>query len=103
MRSLFSAKDANERQLPYIITGKLTIDRKVAQSSARSPLYLRVMTTEEKQDGVQGVPANRLDFLLSYLCKGQCCTPLKVDIVRERERCKCGEGGTLEEVRSLSI
>ena len=58
-----------------------TVDSQVAQSSASCPLYLRVVTAEEEEDGIEGVAADVSHFFLCDFCKGQCGASLKVDIV----------------------
>jgi hypothetical protein len=44
------------------------------------------MATQEEKDGVEGVPTDGPDLLLCDFGKGECCTSLEVDVVREGER-----------------
>lgn len=46
------------------------------------------MATEEEEDGVESIPTNGTDFLLSDLGESEGSAALKVDIVGER---KCGQ------------
>ena len=47
----------------------LTIDSKIAQSRACSPLHFGVMAAEEEEDGVERIPSNLPDLLLSNFGK----------------------------------
>lgn len=46
-------------------------------------MYFGVMTAKEKENGIEGVAANLTNFLLGDFRKGEGCTPLKVDVIRE--------------------
>lgn len=73
-----------------IIKWRRTVDGEVAQCGTGRPLYLRIVAAEQKEDGVERIPPDRSHLLLRNLSKRQSCTPLEVDIVRER---KCGQRG----------
>lgn len=63
---------------------KRTVNGQVTKRSASSTLYLGVLTAEEEEDGIEGIPAHGAHLLLSNFCKCECSTALKVDIVGKR-------------------
>jgi len=87
MRSLLSARSTSVLEEKQEV--RLTVDGKIAQCSTGSPLYLRIMATEEEKDGIQGVATNGADFFFGYFSKSESSAPLKVYVVGEgkgRER-----------------
>lgn len=52
---------------------RLTVDGKVSQGGACSPLHLVVVRTEKEEDGIEGVPADLSDLLLCDLGEGERC------------------------------
>lgn len=60
-----------------------TIYSKVSQSSACSPLNFRVMAAEEEENGVERIPTDRADFLLSDFGECECGAALEVNVVGE--------------------
>jgi len=41
------------------------------------------MAAKKEENGIEGIAANLTNFLLCDFCKGEGCTPLKVDIIRK--------------------
>ena len=71
---------------------------KVFEGNAGSLLNIIVMTVEKAENWIEGFVFNEVIHVLSDFCKRKSGLSLKVNTLRKRECCQCGQWRAREEV-----
>lgn len=67
-----------------IIINAVTIHSQIAQGGRSRPLHIGVVTTQQKEERVKGIPPNLSNFFFCNFCECKSSASLKVYIVRKR-------------------